>query len=268
MPWGYGKANGPDHWHEDFPVAKAGCRQSPIDIHTVEAKSDEEHITKLEWTYAPGNVVDIENTGASWKANVNSEGSSLKGGPLEDEYALWQFHAHWGNDDTKGSEHTIDGRRYAAELHLVHWNKTKYSTPEEAASKGDGLAVLGMLMKEHEDEEHSELNKVINMLPSIRFKGDKVSFPEPVDPVNLLPKKSREFWTYPGSLTTPPLLESVTWIVFKEPIDVSKDQLKAMRQLLTIPETEAKKDHLDDEDFMVNNFRPPVPIGDRQLRQL
>lgn len=42
----------------------------------------------------------------------------LKGGPLEQEHALWQFHAHWGDDGTKGSEHTLDGKRFAAEVTL------------------------------------------------------------------------------------------------------------------------------------------------------
>ena len=41
----------------------------------------------------------------------------MKGGPLDKaEYELWQFHAHWGNDSSHGSEHTIDGKDYAAEV--------------------------------------------------------------------------------------------------------------------------------------------------------
>ena len=42
---------------------------------------------------------------------------ALGGGPLEDdEYELWQFHAHWGSDNSCGSEHTVDGKCFASEV--------------------------------------------------------------------------------------------------------------------------------------------------------
>lgn len=46
-----------------------------------------------------------------------------------------------------GSEHTVDGVSYSGELHLVHWNQTKYPTFSEAAKHPDGLAVLGVFLK-------------------------------------------------------------------------------------------------------------------------
>ncbi|XP_046839824.1 carbonic anhydrase 2-like [Xenia sp. Carnegie-2017] len=55
----------------------------------------------------------------------------ISGGGLPGTYQLAQFHFHWGNDSTKGSEHTVNGKKYAAELHLVHVN-TKYSGLNEA----------------------------------------------------------------------------------------------------------------------------------------
>ena len=68
------------------------------------------------------------------------------------------------------------------------------------------------------------------MLPSIKYKGQKSAFRErheivEIHPEGLLPG-SKAFWTYPGSLTTPPLLESVIWIVFKEPVHVSEEQVR------------------------------------------
>lgn len=42
--------------------------------------------------------------------------TGLIGGPLMNEHELWQFHAHWGNTDDHGSEHTVDGIPYPAEV--------------------------------------------------------------------------------------------------------------------------------------------------------
>lgn len=55
------------------------------------------------------------------------------------------------------------------------------------------------------------------------FQGKSVDFAN-FDPRGLIPG-SLDYWTYPGSLTTPPLLECVTWIVLKEPISVSSEQV-------------------------------------------
>ena len=57
-------------------------------------------------------------------------------------YEFAQFHWHWGSVSTQGSEHTIDGKEYPAEIHFVHFNK-KYGDISTAVSKSDGLAVLG-----------------------------------------------------------------------------------------------------------------------------
>ena len=35
---------------------------------------------------------------------------------------VWQMHAHWGSCAGHGSEHTVDGKQYDAELHIVHFN--------------------------------------------------------------------------------------------------------------------------------------------------
>ena len=80
--------------------------------------------------------------------------------------------------------------------------------------------------------EHQEFSKICTKLKLIPNKGDKVSFleEEKVDPAKLLPPKDGnaplDFWRYEGSLTTPPLLESVIWTVFKKPIQISKDQVR------------------------------------------
>ena len=72
------------------------------------------------------------------------------------------MHAHWGSCAGHGSEHTVDGKQYDAELHIVHFNtkvlswlccytfviaSLQYGTPENAADKPDGLAVLGVFIE-------------------------------------------------------------------------------------------------------------------------
>lgn len=87
-------------------------------------------------------------------------------GGLGDRYNLVQFHLHWGKDSSRGSEHTVRNKkygkfntirhlfqtkhnsyvRYAAELHLVHYN-AKYGNLANAVQNSDGLAVLGVFIQ-------------------------------------------------------------------------------------------------------------------------
>jgi len=295
--WGYEKDNGPSHWYEEFPVAKEGKRQSPIDIQTAKAVLDEKLRAKaLKWSYVPENNIDIENTGASFKVNVDGKGSCLSGGPLEGEYELWQFHAHWGKKGGGGSEHTIDGKQWDAELHLVHWNRSKYASPNEAAGQPDGLAVLGIMLTEAKSRlpsfvssspllnqitksiksklpmesssasGHAEFDKICSLLDKIKYKGDKTAVPKgSIDPAKLLPKDAGKcYWNYEGSLTTPPLLESVIWIVLKGELELSKDQFTKLREMRIC----SKSDDKGEPSCMVDNFRPPCELGSRVVRKV
>jgi len=38
---------------------------------------------------------------------------------LTGTYRLEQFHFHWGTNDKKGSEHTVNGKMYASEVYLT-----------------------------------------------------------------------------------------------------------------------------------------------------
>ncbi|KAF6076760.1 carbonic anhydrase 7 [Phyllostomus discolor] len=154
-----------------------------------------------------------------------------------------------------GSEHTVDGKSFPCELHLVHWNARKYSTFGEAASAPDGLAVVGVFLEM--GDEHPSMNRLTDALYMVRFKGTKAQF-TCFNAKCLLPA-SRHYWTYPGSLTTPPLSESVTWIVLREPISISERQMEKFRSLLFTSED-------DERIHMVNNFRPPQPLMGRLVK--
>nr|ACU30150.1 carbonic anhydrase [Trematomus eulepidotus] len=251
--WGYGANNGPEKWGEDFPVAN-GPRQSPINIVPKEAQYDST-LKSLKLKYDPSNANGILNNGHSFQVDYEDDANSsiLTGGPISGTYRLKQFHFHWGACDGKGSEHTVNGIKFPCELHLVHWN-TKYPSFGEAASKPDGLAVVGVFLKI--GDANPSLQKVLDAFNNIKTKG-KQTFSR-CSTFYLLPG-CLDYWTYDGSLTTPPLLESVTWIVCKEPISVSCEQMAKFRSLLFSAEGEP-------ECCMVDNYRPPQPLKGRPVR--
>uniref|UniRef100_A0A182XHA9 Alpha-carbonic anhydrase domain-containing protein n=1 Tax=Anopheles quadriannulatus TaxID=34691 RepID=A0A182XHA9_ANOQN len=263
-----------------FPQAR-GQRQSPVDIVTSKTQnSGDLQENPLRWTYVPENTRSLVNPGYCWRVDVNGKGSMLTGGPLQKEqFILEQFHCHWGCSDSRGSEHTVDGESFAGELHLVHWNQSKYKSFAEAAGHPDGLAVLGVFLKV--GKPHPELDIIARLLPFITHKGDRVSIGslrdrqvtlnKPLDPARLLPE-GKAYWTYLGSLTTPPCSESVTWILFKEPIEVSHEQLELFREMRCYDAAEeCPCDETLNKQFdygkVINNFRPPLELGNRQLRE-
>uniref|UniRef100_A0A4W5LY83 Carbonic anhydrase n=1 Tax=Hucho hucho TaxID=62062 RepID=A0A4W5LY83_9TELE len=253
--WGYGPSDGPEKWFGGFPVAN-GPRQSPIDIIPGQTSYDST-LKPLKLKYDPSNSTDILNNGHSFQVGFvdDIDSSTLTGGPITGTYRLKQFHFHWGASDDRGSEHTVNGIKFPCELHLVHWN-TKYPSFGEAASEPDGLAVVGVFLKI--GAANPRLQKVLDALGAIKSKGKQTTFSN-FDAKTLLPS-SLDYWTYDGSLTTPPLLESVTWIVLKEPISVSPTQMGKFRSLMFSGDGEAPC-------CMQDNYRPPQPLKGRKVRR-
>ncbi len=52
----------------------------------------------------------------------------------ETQYAFKQLHFHWGGRDCRGSEHTLGGRAFPLEVHMVHYN-TSYGNFANAVDK-------------------------------------------------------------------------------------------------------------------------------------
>jgi len=259
--WGYGKNDGPHVWGEHWPVGRnPKYGQSPINIETNKAT------LKTDWPnpqfkYLPERSKLIKNNGHTCQVDIegpkisDSDDWSFKGGPIHHKYSLAQFHFHWGPDDNSGSEHTVDGKNYALECHLVHFNRDLFKDAGEAIDKPGGIAVCGMLFKP--GRHHDGLQKLIDFFDRIQYSGDSVNLPDGFDPSLLLPKTGdrNRFWHYYGSLTTPPLHESVNWTVFHEPQEASPEQLAQFRKLRS-----HTKDGKPDEEFggcILKNYRPP-----------
>uniref|UniRef100_A0A8C7HT27 carbonic anhydrase n=1 Tax=Oncorhynchus kisutch TaxID=8019 RepID=A0A8C7HT27_ONCKI len=239
--WGYGPSDGPVNWCKDFPIAN-GPRQSPINIISGQASYDSA-LKPLKLNYDPSNSTDILNSGHSFQVGFvdDTDSSTLTGGPITGTYRLKQFHFHWGASDYRGSEHTVNGIKFPCEVELVHM---LFMLPCDLILK------LGAA--------NPRLQKVLDALEAIKSKGKQTTFSN-FDAKTLLPD-SLDYWTYNGSLTTPPLLESVTWIVLKESISVSLTQMGKFRSLKFSGDGEA-------HCCMQDNYRPTQPLKGRKVRR-
>lgn len=218
---------------------------------------------KLNWNYESDTCTALHNTGYGWQVDVDAKGS-LEGGPLAHSYRLQQFHCHWGENTKCGSEHTVDGKVYSGEIHLVHWNADLFENFKEAARCNGGLAVLGIFLQL--GKEHSELNKLTKLMPNIAYKADRIPITEKIDPAAFIPK-NHTYWTYEGSLTTPPCYESVTWIVFREPIEVSEEQLEEFRKLHRKPKSADSEKPDTSPGCIRKNNRPTQTLHNRLIRE-
>lgn len=205
--WSYQGETGPEHWGELDPLYAQciqGKEQSPVNIESSKVKSSGE-LKNHSIHYVPTDFSLVHN-GHTIQANAKTANNhiSVEG----EEYKLIQFHFH------TPSEHQVNGQNYDMELHLVH---------KDAKGK---LAVLGIMLRE--GKENETLASFWGALPKEETEND-ISVSEPIDLQGLLPKDQTSFH-YNGSLTTPPCTEKVQWIVFEEPIEMSKEQIQAFQQ--------------------------------------
>lgn len=126
--WWFSLAPAPENWSSVYPLC-AGKFQSPVNIVTKMAKKKSYSPLKVTFDNPCGLVTgQIVNGGHAPVFNVDNSkgGAKLSGGPLEcDEYTLQQFHFHFGCENSRGSEHTVNNKTYAAQvshsyIHFLH----------------------------------------------------------------------------------------------------------------------------------------------------
>lgn len=175
---------------------------------------------------------------------------------LQSRYSATQLHLHWGNpNDPHGSEHTVSGQHFAAELHIVHYNSDLYPDASTASNKSEGLAVLAVLIEM--GTFNPSYDKIFSHLQHVKYKGQEAFIPG-FNIEELLPEKTAEYYRYRGSLTTPPCNPTVLWTVFRNPVQISQEQLLAL-------ETALYCTHMDDPSprEMINNFRQVQKFDER-----
>ncbi len=216
--WSYGVENGPEDWglmSEEYVACGEGLEQSPIDVQTESAAVEE--LDPLEFSWGGGDL-KVEDTGLGFMATPNGEHMLMVG---DDTYKLLQFHAH------TPSEHMVDGKSFPMEIHFVHQNDA-----------GE-LAVVGVMF-----EEGATSAQYAPVVASAAAGGGSATLD---DILALLPSE-RAYFTYAGSLTTPPCSEGVRWILLKESMELGADQIKVFA------------------DAHGTTNRPVQPLGARVVR--
>ncbi len=238
VQWGYTGKTAPQDWGKlspSFVTCAQGQVQSPIDIPSTGVNSVP-YALAIHYQRAPMIIMDqgylapdestqsIENKGHGIQLNFVSTGEwiSFAG----QKYQLQQFHIH------TPSENEINGKTYPLEIHFVHSN-----------TKGQGL-VIAVFVKE--GPANPALQNLINHFPKklgvpVLIKGQYVN------PYNLLPN-NYSYYSFMGSLTTPPCAEGIQWVVLSTPITASAAQIKAF--------TRAADGH---------NARPVQPVNGRAV---
>jgi carbonic anhydrase len=217
--WSYSGDTGPSHWGElspEYVLAKDGKQQSPIDVRNTLAKV----LPKIQFNYRPTQIHLIYN-GHTIQENEDPGGFGMAN---DKKFELQQFHFH------APSEHTVGGKHFPMEMHLVH----------KAQDGTSGVVAVFI----EEGEHNRAFDPVWDNLPDAnRPKQDaKIR----IDATSLLPQDT-SYYAYDGSFTTPPCTEQVKWIILAQPVSMSKQQITRFRAVID------------------GNNRPVQPLNGRQV---
>ena len=202
--WSYEGETGPVNWAKldsSFVKCGKGRRQSPINIE--ERYTEKAKFKPILFSYRAGQV-EIENTGHTIQINLPDSGTARFEGR---EYKLVNFQFH------TPSEEKINSMASHMVAHLVH-------------RSGDvKLAVIAVLFKLGRENVH--LKQIFENFPKNVGKKKNI---KKFDPIKILPK-NRTYFSYIGSLTSPPCTEGVKWFVFKSKVEMSYAQLAKFKKL-------------------------------------
>jgi carbonic anhydrase len=205
--WSYSGPDGPDHWGDLDPawkICKDGKRQSPIDIEGAK-KSD---LPAIKFDYKPS-PLKIINNGHTIQINLDPGNSIAVGGK---QYSLVQFHFH------HPSEEKIRGHKHEMVIHLVH------------KDSAGNLAVIGLLVKT--GKENPTIQTLWDNIPKEVGKEKTVPGVN-INPADLLPA-DHDYYSFAGSLTTPPCSEGVAWMVFEAPVEFSATQIATFSKIYSM----------------------------------
>lgn len=206
--WSYNDDEGPKEWaslDERYFMCEEGKNQSPINI----VNSIDAQLSPL-LLQGEAKADTFVNNGHTVQVNFNT-GNYLT--INNKKYSLKHMHFH------TPSENQIDGKEYPMEAHLVH------------ADSYENLTVVSVMF-EVSNEDNITLNKLLRNLPELDDEETTINeIQSRVIGYEILPEY-KEYYTFTGSLTTPPCSEGVRWIVLKDSVNISKSQLEDFKKVM------------------------------------
>lgn len=239
--WGYSDHIGPENWAalsaDNF--ACSGKNQSPINL-TGFIQAD---LEPIKFDYLQG-ATEVVNNGHTIQLNYQ-KGSHIK--VDGQSFGLLQVHFH------APSENHINGQSYPLEAHFVHANEAGelavIAVMYEQGIPNQGLKIeldktQGKTIRATASPEKT-LKQIWSVMPT--ESGEKHALAEMINLATILPK-NKDHYRFNGSLTTPPCSEGVRWLVMKNAVTVSKQQIESFSNVLDEP-----------------NNRPVQAINSRQI---